>query len=142
MTEFNSGFGLALGGGGARGLAHIKILQVLDEFDLRPKKIAGTSMGALVGSLYASGMTGLEIEELATELFSKRTNLFKRLHQYNPQNFTKLFNLRTPAVIDSVAFFELLLDDHLPETFEQLKIPFYVSTSDFHTQKEYIVSKK
>ncbi len=139
-NSITNNFGLALGGGGARGLAHIKILQVLDEFKMRPHKIAGTSMGALVGSLYAAGKSGLEIEEFAKELFSKRTDLFKRIHKNKPGNFARLFNLMTPAVIDSVAFFELLLHDQLPENFEDLEIPFVVSTADFHTQKEYVVS--
>jgi predicted acylesterase/phospholipase RssA len=49
--------GLALGGGGVRGLAHISYLEVLDECGTRPAMIAGTSMGAIIGALYASGKT-------------------------------------------------------------------------------------
>src|SRR5262245_54999578 len=48
--------GLALGGGGARGLAHILMLEVFDELGLTPKIIAGTSIGALFGAAYASGL--------------------------------------------------------------------------------------
>jgi hypothetical protein len=47
--------GLALGGGGARGLAHIPVLETLDEFGVRPCAIAGTSIGAVFGAIYASG---------------------------------------------------------------------------------------
>ena len=49
MTDF----GLALGGGGAKGLAHIYMLEVIDEFGIEPSRIAGTSIGAIVGALYA-----------------------------------------------------------------------------------------
>jgi NTE family protein len=51
-------FGLALGGGGARGLAHIAVLEAVDELNLRPSMIAGTSIGALIGAAYAAGMSG------------------------------------------------------------------------------------
>jgi NTE family protein len=60
--------GIALGGGGARGIAHIAFLKVLDELNLRPAVISGTSMGALIGALYASGHTGVDIERIFKEL--------------------------------------------------------------------------
>jgi NTE family protein len=56
--------GLVLSGGGARGAAHVGVLKVLDEMRVPVDAIAGTSMGAVVGGLYASGMSGAEIEEL------------------------------------------------------------------------------
>ena len=49
--------GLALGGGSARGLAHIPMLEVFDELGIKPKVIAGCSIGALVGAAYAGGMS-------------------------------------------------------------------------------------
>ena len=49
---------LALGGGGARGLAHIAVMETLDEMGIRPVAIAGTSIGALLGAPYAAGMSG------------------------------------------------------------------------------------
>lgn len=57
--------GLAVGGGGARDLAHIRVLEVLDELGLKPSRIAGTSMAAIAGVLYASGMPAREIAERA-----------------------------------------------------------------------------
>jgi NTE family protein len=56
--------GLVLSGGGARGLAHVGVLKVLDEMHVPVDAIAGTSMGAVIGGLYASGMTAAEIEAL------------------------------------------------------------------------------
>ncbi len=56
--------GLVLSGGGARGAAHVGVLKVLDELHIPIDAIAGTSMGAVVGGLYASGLTGREIEKI------------------------------------------------------------------------------
>lgn len=56
--------GLVLSGGGARGMAHAGVLEVLDDLHIHVDAIAGTSMGAVVGGLYASGMSGREIERL------------------------------------------------------------------------------
>ncbi len=56
--------GLALSGGGARGLAHIGVLKVLDEYGIVPDMVAGTSMGALIGTLYSVGWTPDEIAAL------------------------------------------------------------------------------
>jgi NTE family protein len=60
--------GLVLSGGGARGAAHVGVLKVLDEMRIPIDAIAGTSMGAVVGGLYASGMTAAEIETLLRSL--------------------------------------------------------------------------
>ena len=60
--------GLVLSGGGARGTAHVGVLKVLDELHLHVDAIAGTSMGAVVGGLYASGMSGLQIEQLLSSV--------------------------------------------------------------------------
>ena len=56
---------LALGGGGARGLAHIHVIEVLDELGLKPTLIAGSSIGAIMGAGMAAGMTGREIHDYA-----------------------------------------------------------------------------
>ncbi len=57
--------GLALGGGAARGFAHVGVIQVLEEAGLRPTLIAGTSAGSLVAALYASGKTGAQLQQIA-----------------------------------------------------------------------------
>ena len=56
--------GLVLSGGGAKGLAHIGVLKTLDSLGVKVDYIAGTSMGAIIGSLYASGYSPDEIEEI------------------------------------------------------------------------------
>jgi len=56
--------GLVLSGGGAKGLAHIGVLKVIDQVGVRLDYIAGSSMGAIVGGLYASGYTGKQLDSL------------------------------------------------------------------------------
>lgn len=60
--------GLALGGGAARGFAHVGVIQVLEEEGLRPDFVAGTSAGSLVAALYASGKTGAQLTQVAESM--------------------------------------------------------------------------
>jgi NTE family protein len=60
--------GLALGGGAARGFAHVGVIQVLEEAGIRPDFVAGTSAGSLVATLYASGKTGAQLQVVALEM--------------------------------------------------------------------------
>ena len=62
--------GLALGGGAARGFAHIGVIQVLEEAGIRPDLVIGTSAGSLVAALYASGKSGAELAALAQSMDS------------------------------------------------------------------------
>lgn len=59
---------LALGGGAARGFAHVGVIQVLDEAGIKPDLVVGTSAGSLVAALYASGRTGLQLQQIATDM--------------------------------------------------------------------------
>ena len=60
--------GLALGGGAARGFAHIGVIQVLEEAGIRPSLVVGTSAGSLVAALYASGLNGAQLGQLAVAM--------------------------------------------------------------------------
>ncbi len=57
-------FGIAFGGGGARGLAHIHVIEALDELGIRPVAIAGSSIGAIMGAGMAAGLSGKDIREI------------------------------------------------------------------------------
>ncbi|MEY3953553.1 MAG: hypothetical protein RLZZ397_433 [Pseudomonadota bacterium] len=61
-------WGLALGGGAARGFAHVGVIQALEEAGLKPHAIVGTSAGSVVGVLYASGKSAAQLRQLATQL--------------------------------------------------------------------------
>lgn len=58
-------FALAFGAGGARGLAHIAIVEALDEMGIKPVAIAGSSIGAVIGAGYAAGLTGRVMRRLS-----------------------------------------------------------------------------
>jgi len=68
MSENSKTLGVALGGGGLRGFAHIGVLQVLEDYHIPISYLSGTSAGALVAALYASGLSAYQIEELALGL--------------------------------------------------------------------------
>ena len=68
--------GLALGGGGARGMAHIGVLKVLEKAGIQIDCVAGTSMGGIIGAAYANGMSAEQIENEAIK-FSKINHLIK-----------------------------------------------------------------
>ncbi len=131
--------GLALGGGAARGIAHIPILEALDDLGIRPRLIAGTSIGAIMGGIYASGLSGREIRQYARELLESRTELIRRVIARIPGSITSLFNPMTPAMFEPQTLFEALLPDALPPTFKGLKIPLKVVASDFYAQSEVVL---
>ena len=60
--------GLALGGGAARGFAHVGVIQILEEAGIRPDMVVGTSAGSLVAAIYASGRSGAQLQQIALEM--------------------------------------------------------------------------
>jgi NTE family protein len=133
-------FGLALGGGGARGFAHIGVLEVLDELGIRPAIVAGTSIGALLGSAYAAGMSGKDIRAYCDDLFLKRTAVLRRLFSHwNDAWFTSKVSM-TGSPFSAENIITALLPEAMPRTFEELKIPFLAIATDFHQQSEYVIS--
>jgi NTE family protein len=65
VTKQPPRIGLALGGGAARGFAHVGVIQVLEEAGIRPSMVAGTSAGSLVAAIYASGKNGAQLQQVA-----------------------------------------------------------------------------
>ena len=65
MTEESKKLGYALGGGAARGMFHIGVLNVLEEYGVTPDIIAGTSMGSIIGAMYASGLSPGDLKQIA-----------------------------------------------------------------------------
>src|SRR5215471_11032661 len=85
-------FALALGGGGARGLAHIVVLEALDEMGCKPAAIAGTSIGSLIGAAYAAGMAGKDIRRHVITLAHNRGEVWRRLMATRAGGFADLFS--------------------------------------------------
>lgn len=99
---------LVLSGGGARGFAHIGVLRVLDSLGVQPEIVVGTSMGALVGALYAGGLSGREIESIARSLPFE--SLFRR---YEPISFLAAGDFTTPLVVLPPTFVLEIQGGHL-----------------------------
>ncbi len=128
---------IALGGGGARGLAHIHVIEVLDELGIRPVLISGASIGAVMGAAMAAGMTGREIREHTLAAIGHPSRIMNRLWSLRPTRFSDVvaggfrvgqFNLER--------ILKAFLPETLPETFEDLSIPLKVVTADYYAQCE------
>lgn len=120
--------GLALGGGGAKGLCHIAFLKALDEMGLKPAVIAGTSIGAIIGGFYAAGLSGKEMESI--------------LQKVRFRDISKMVDLsiRRNAVMLKGKGVENFLYKNIPvRKFEELKIPLKVVATDFWRRKQVIL---
>src|SRR5262249_32679239 len=104
---------LALGGGGARGLAHILVLEVLDELGLRPRIVAGTSIGALVGAAYALGLPAYRIRATVEEMLGDRFDLMRQLFAARSDPVQKVLRLLPvrSALLDAEALLERLVPE-------------------------------
>lgn len=123
-------FGLALGGGSARGLAHVGVIQVLEAYNIPIDIIAGTSIGSVVGSLYAAGASIDQLEEAALSMKKSKT-LF-------------LIDLALPhsGLISGKRIEEMLNDLALEDkTFDDLKIPFAAVATDVESGAEVILNQ-
>ncbi len=129
---------LALGGGSARGLAHILMLEVFDELGIKPVAIAGTSIGSIVGGLYAAGMTAAEIRAFAEQLLSSRAEVFIRLAK-SYSGLSSLWSFRRPSVVDGVTLFELLMPPQIRCDFANLKIPFSAVAVDYYAMEPVVI---
>jgi NTE family protein len=108
--------GLALGGGFARGLAHIGVIKVMEEEGIPIDYVAGTSVGSVIGAMYCSGVTVKEMLELAALV------RFKNFARWTVSRFGFCSNDRM------VPFLEKLLKC---KTFEELRVPLAVTATDF-----------
>lgn len=110
--------GLALGGGFARGIAHIGVIKVLEEEGIPIRLVAGTSVGALIGACYCSGLSAAELEQVAR---SVRFTTFARwtLSRYGFASNDRM-----------VTFLERTLKC---KTFEDLRLPLGVAATDFNS---------
>ncbi|NVJ59094.1 MAG: patatin-like phospholipase family protein [Gammaproteobacteria bacterium] len=152
--------GLALSGGGARGAAHIGVLRVIEEKNIPIDYIAGTSMGAIVGALYASGYTLDEIEEIvntidwqaAFEDDVKRDQRSYRRKVDDRRFISKLQigldreGLKLPAGIVSGQSIGLILNRYFAPVshinhFDKLNIPFRAVATDLATGNPVIIEK-
>jgi NTE family protein len=134
---------LALGSGGARGLAHIPVLEVFDELGFVPSAIAGCSMGAVVGAGYAAGMTGKDIRAFAIESLRQQGDFARRLISMQwaswRDRWRETRSLRElPMQFAATGIAEEFLPPGLPKTFEKLRVPLTVVATDYRERCEVV----
>jgi NTE family protein len=134
--------GLALGGGGARGIAHIPMLEAFDELGLKPAVIAGCSMGALVGACYAGGMSGKDLRDHATQLLSNRMDFARYVFGSRKTKLTELLSLRGLSALhlSGEKLADLALPDFLPKNIEDTAIPLKLIATDFERMEEVVLT--
>ncbi len=135
--------GLALGGGGARGFAHVPMLEVFDELGIKPAEIVGCSMGALVGACYAGGMSGKDLREHCLSLLANKVEFAKYVFSSRKTKIGDLLALRsfTALHISGEKLADLAMPDHLPKTIEDLSIPFKLVSTNFEQMIEVVHTK-
>jgi NTE family protein len=131
-------FALALGGGGARGLAHIAVIEALDEMGVKPTAIAGTSLGALIGAAYAAGMRGKDIRHHVIRFAHDRRETMRRLLLARAGRLTDLLSgaVSQATQMDAEKFCTQFLPEAIPADFAALAIPLTAMTTDLHRRHE------
>jgi NTE family protein len=135
-------FALALGSGGARGLAHIAVIEALDDMGVKPVAIAGTSTGALIGAAYAAGMRGKDIRHHVIGIAHDRRETMSRLVQTRAGKLSDLLSgaFTQAAQMDAEKFCAQFLPPTIPEEFSALNIPLTVMATDLHRRAEAALS--
>ena len=130
-------FALALGSGGARGLAHIAVIEALDDMGIKPTAIAGASIGALIGAGYAAGMRGHDIRRHVLGIAHKPNETRRRLLAARSGSFANLLSaFGQTTLLDPEKFCAQFLPDSVPDDFAALQIPLIVMATDFHRRAE------
>ncbi len=134
--------GLALGGGGVRGLAHIPVLEALDGMGRRPACLAGTSMGAIVAALYASGRSGRDLRAQVEAMMPSRDDGFREALDKGGELLRWVGGLALHAghggLVRADRFLERLVSRLGAETFEELSLPLRVVATDYWRREEVV----
>jgi NTE family protein len=135
-------FAVALGGGGARGIAHIAILEAFDELGVRPAALSGTSIGAIIGAAYAAGIEARQLRAHTLVVMRNRSEVMAKLLKARVGRFTDIVlrGLANPMLLDAEIFLDLFWPEGVPERFEDLLTPLQVVTTDFRDRCEAIFS--
>ena len=130
-------FALALGAGGARGLAHIAIIEALDEMGVRPAAIAGSSIGAVIGAGYAAGLTGRAMRRRLITLAHDRGEVLRRVMAARAVAWSEILGagFGNPLAVDGGKFFDAFIRELLPAGFADLRIPLTVIATDLHARE-------
>ncbi|MCL5040898.1 MAG: patatin-like phospholipase family protein [Gammaproteobacteria bacterium] len=130
--EKSSGIALALGSGGAGGLAHIAMLAEFEQRDITPDAIAGTSIGAIIGAMYAAGLSATEIRDLFDTFGESVLNPFSGFRSNGP-GWTDLVRaeLGNGGAFDQSGFLDFIGEHFAARSFEELKIPLQIVATNY-----------
>lgn len=132
---------LSLGGGGARGIAHIAVIEALDEMGIRPVAIAGSSIGAIFGAGMAAGMSGAEIRAFTLETLGNRGAVLNRLWSLGPASMRDVVGGFRLGHFNLERILTAFLPAKIPARFEDLAIPLKVAATDYYGQAEAILEE-
>jgi len=155
-TKAQSGLGLVLCGGGAKGFAHIGVLKILDSLHVPIDYVGGTSIGAIIGSMYAMGYSGKEIEQMAMQtnwedLFSDDAdrNLIPFFEKNLMERYISTFKINEKGIKLPEGFIsgqkilnflsEITIDAQSFKDFRQFKIPFFCIATDIAEGKDVVL---
>ncbi|SMO82761.1 NTE family protein [Saccharicrinis carchari] len=156
-NEHRPKIGLVLSGGGAKGMAHIGVLKVLEELNIRPDYIAGTSMGSIMGGLYAVGYSAAQLDSILRQMdwssmLSDRIPLSKVVpeekHKYNRFLFQFDLTKNGPLLPEAMVVGQGIMEEmnwltwHVvgKDNFDDFEIPFRCVASDLVTGQPYVFS--
>lgn len=136
--------GLALGSGGARGLAHIKILEAFEDLGIKPSIISGTSIGAIIGAVYSAGISAKDIRDILYDIIFKKNGRFWEIHKRS--EFMKMFDFIDPkfrgtGLIKGERFIKYLSSKIGVKNFEKLEIPLRIVATNYWTKEQIILDK-
>ena len=136
---------VAFGGGGARGISHIWVMEALDELGVRPVALSGTSIGALAAVCYASGYSGAELRAYMLDLFGNTGEVLSRFWKHRPRSFSRLFSVQNQMAnwtqFDPLWLVESFLPHDIKKDFSALDMPISLSATDYFTGEEVIFNK-
>jgi NTE family protein len=129
---------LALGGGGSRGLAHVVVMEALDEIGVRPVAIAGSSIGAAMAAAYAAGLSGKAIRRHVISLAHGRGETVTRLFGARAVTLSSMIAapFGNPMLLDAQKLCAAFLPAAVPDDFAQLEIPLIVPATDLYGRSE------
>lgn len=134
--------GIALGGGGAKGLAHVVLLEAFEELGVRPACVAATSIGAIIGVLYCSGFPAREMRSELTGMSFSEEDVTRSLSRI--KGILKWFDFVNPGrdrggLLSAEGFMAFLLERVRQRSFGELETPLRVVACDFWKRQEVVM---
>lgn len=136
--------GIAFGSGGARGIAHLLMVEALDELGIKPVIISGSSIGAIIGAFYAAGFTAEEMKKILDQLINPKSSTI--VDFFMKSDIIKLLTMFDPQFIKSGIIkgnkFQKYLESHLNTSrFDELKIPLKIVATDYWNKAQVVFDK-